>query len=356
MRSRSSYPWRAAAVGVALAVSTAACGSGGGASTNASGLTGKDLVSQATKEGKVTWYTSYTDTETGDLVKDFNKVYPGIKVTTLQGTADDLATRIVTEQKGGSFKADLWQGDASYAQLLLKSKALQPYSPSDRPPAPKALGFPHGYDNVDAVLTTVIAYNPQAVKKAGLKPPTSVEDLTNPQWRGRFSVDETAVNWYESLIATMGHDKAKALVDSLGNNGPRLVSSHTLALTQVQEGEPAVTLAAYGYRAATMAKDTPTQMAFVNPNPLPSSPDVIEMARNAPHPAAAEVFMNWLLSKQGQSAIINISGRVSLRPDVTPDPAAWNPAKWRPAWSQPSLDAATINSYNDELATAFHAH
>lgn len=348
----------------AVAMLLVGCGSGGasetgpgsgGASNSAAALTGQALVDAAKSEGAMTWYTSYTATETAALVKKFNETYPGIKVTTLQGTASDLAARLGTEQRGGTYNADLFQGDASYAKLLLNQGALLPYVPPDRPTPPESLGLPSGYENVDAALTTVIAYNPASLKRMGLTPPTSLQDLTKPEWKGQFSADYTAVNWYESLIKSMGHEQAKALIDALGNNSPRLVESHTLAITQVQSGEPAVSIAVYGYLAAKTAKKTPDQLAFINPNPLPSSPDLIDLVKNAPHPAAAELFMTWLLSKEGQEAIHTISGRVSLSGDVTGQGDAWDEQKWTPAWAQPSLDPATINSYEGEMKEAFHA-
>ena len=106
--------------------------------------------------------------------------------------------------------------------------------------------------------------------------------------------------------------------------------------------------------AAKTAKQTPDHLAFVNPNPLPSSPDLIDLVKNAPHPAAAELFMTWLLSTAGQEAMNEISGRVSLRGDVTTQGDAWDEQKWAPAWAQPSLAPATINSYEQEMKEAFH--
>jgi iron(III) transport system substrate-binding protein len=337
-----------------LLVGCSSSGASSGASNSAAALTGQALANTAKAEGALTWYTSYTETQTTALIKKFNQTYPGIKVTTLQGTASVLAARLETEQRGGTYNADLFQGDASYAQLLLNQGALQPYAPPDRPTPPESLGLPSAYENVDAVLTTVIAYNPAALKQDGLTPPTSLQDLTKPEWKGKFSADYTAVNWYESLIKSMGHEQAKALIDALGNNSPLLVESHTLALTQVQGGEPPASIAVYGYLAAKTAKQTPDRLAFVNPNPLPSSPDLIDLVKNAPHPAAAELFMTWLLSTAGQEAMHEISGRVSLRGDVTTQGDAWDEQKWAPAWAQPSLAPATINSYEQEMKEAFH--
>jgi iron(III) transport system substrate-binding protein len=151
----------------------------------------------------------------------------------------------------------------------------------------------------------------------------------------------------------MGHDKAKKLITQLGSNKPRLSESHTLSLTQVQSGEPISTIAAYGYLASTYAEQTPKSVVAVNPNPLPSAADFIEMVKGAPHPDAAALYMTWLLSKAGQQTLISVSNRISLRTDVTNDPNAWNPAKWKPVWSTPTLGADQFNAEMAELKAAF---
>lgn len=353
--TRYSVPGAALAAALLLA----GCGGGGSAGSASAStskqLTGADLVAAAKKEGSVTFYTSYTAAQASGLIKAFAEKYPGVKVNMLQGTADKLTARLNVEHKAGTHNADLFQGDASYAEQLIKAGALQPYTPPDAPDASNGVDLPKGYANVDAVLTTVIAYNPTAAKQAGLAAPTSLEDLTKPEWRGHFSADATAVNWYESLINSMGHDKALALMKALGANKPQLVESHTLALTQVQSGEPVATVAAYGYLGAARAEKGPDTLAIVNPDPLPSAPDAIEEVQGAPHPHAAELFMNWLLSQEGQQTLIDTSNRISLRSDVKNDPSAWNPDKWKPAWSLPGASPADFNSYTTELKNAFGA-
>src|SRR5258705_213275 len=93
---------------------------------------------------------------------------------------------------------------------------LQHYTPKDIPPLQSGLSMPTGYEGIVYLVTTVIAYNPTVVKQKNLPVPTSWEDLTKPAWKGRFSIDPGAVNWYDSLIKGMGHDQALALLKSLG--------------------------------------------------------------------------------------------------------------------------------------------
>jgi iron(III) transport system substrate-binding protein len=108
-------------------------------------------------------------------------------------------------------------------------------------------------------------------------PPTSYQDLTDPKWRGQFSFDPGSVNFYESLIQQLGHAKALRLVQRLGRNQPKLVSSHTLALTQVEAGEPAATATAYGYKSASEIHKKGGSLAFVDTDPLPTSFTLIDV-------------------------------------------------------------------------------
>ena len=185
--------------------------------------------------------------------------------------------------------------------------------------------------------------------------PTSIEDLTKPAWKGRFSIDPEAINWYESLISAMGHDKALELVKKLGDNSPRLVESHTQSLTEVQAGEPLASVNAYAYKAAALAKKTPTRMAFINTDPEPTAAALAEIARNAPHPAAAKLFMDWIMSSQGQASVVGITNHTSLGANAKNDTTVWNPAKWKPAWSMPVITADTYDRYLAEYQKALHA-
>ena len=126
---------------------------------------------------------------------------------------------------------------AAFAQLaqLIQANALQSYSPPDQTPLPQGLSLPSGYQSVVYAVTTVIAWNPTIVKQKG-SPYRRASRPSPTAWKGKFSIDPTAVNWYDALIKIMGHPQALALVQKLGNNNPVLVESHTQALTDVQSG------------------------------------------------------------------------------------------------------------------------
>jgi iron(III) transport system substrate-binding protein len=351
-----------AAAGAAGLLFLAACGSGGTASgssgdslSTVTSLSASKLRSTAEQEGQVNWYTTFAANDISDMVAAFNKVYPKIKVNALRLSADQLPARVITEQRGQEFNADVVSGDAPQVDQLINANALQPYCPPDQQPLPSGQTMPKGYCGNVYVVTTVIVYNPGALRRLGLRPPRTFQDLTAPAWKGHFSMDPGAVNLYEGLINTMGHDRALALLKQLGANQPKLVESHTLALTQVEAGEPAASASAYGYKSASESRKNPGKVAFVNPSPLPTSFTPIDIAHNAPHPAAAALFVNWMTSQEGQQAIIDTTNHTSLRSDVKNDAAVWNPRQWPPAWGDGSLSANQYNQYANEMKSALGA-
>ena len=369
MRSRLRRGSVGTAAGVSLALLLAACGgsstSGAGASNAAtqgasSGATGgSETIAQlkpaALKEGQVTWYTTFSSDDVAPMVKAFNKDYPNIKVNPLRLSADKIPPRILTEQKAGQNKADVVSGDSTQVFQLVHAGALAPFSPPDEAPLPSDLNMPKGYQGVVYMNTTVPAWNPQTLQRLGLQPPKTWTDFTNPKWKGHFSVDPEAVNLYQSWIAQMGHDKAKQLITAIGNNNPKLVTSHTLALTQVEGGEPAATVTAYGYKAASEKKKNPGKIEFANTTPLPTHLTLIDLVKNAPHPNAGKLFIDWMESTDGQTAVEDITNHTSLRDDVNNDKTVWDPSKWQPVWADPTITPDKYNQLAQEWRQALHA-
>jgi iron(III) transport system substrate-binding protein len=344
----------------AVACGSSDSGGGGGTAANAKDTsldskTTQELAAQAAQEGSLTWYTTFADDDVQPMVAAFNKTYPNVKVNALRLSADKIPQRILTEQRGGKHNADVVSGDSPQVAQLLQAGALQPYTPKDLAPLPAGLELPEGYEGVIYIVTTAVGYNPTLVKQKGLPTPKSWEDLTNPVWKGQFSIDPGAVNWYDSLIQSMGHDKALDLLKRLGANSPVFVESHTQALTQVQAGEPIAAATIYGYKASSLKEKTPESVEFVNSNPLPASLTLVDVVKDAPHPAAARLFVDWLVSKEGQTAVVDITNHTSIRPDVKNDPTVWDEQKWPPAWGKPNLPASEYNAELAEMKSALHA-
>ena len=345
-----------AAVGALALASLTACGGDGSSATGSDEIwpaeSPESLVEAAMKEGKVDWYTVFTEENSAPIIEAFMKAYPGFEVSTLRLSANQLSSRIMTEQRGGQFSADVVSGNATYIGQLQNAGAMQGYDIPGLPDAPVGLDLPDGHQGIVYINTTVIAYNPQRLKEEGLTAPTSWEDLTKPEWKGKFSIDPESVDWYDSLVSSMGREEALELVTALGKNSPRITPNHTQQLTEMQGGETVAAATAYGPASASFVEEDPERTAFVNPNPLPAALTLSGIAKEPPHPAAAKLFLDWLLSPEGQQAVVDGAGKISIRDDVENDPSLWDTAKWKPAWADPSRHPEEYNELTAEFEEA----
>ena len=336
---------------VALPLSLAACssgdsdGAGSGDYDQLNSLSVDDLYTQAKDEGKLTIYTPINEQAMADVAKAFNATYPGIKVQAITLGVDDLVARVNTEQQGGKFVADVITEDGLHTSQLISVRGLEPYTPKTMPDLPEGVeDVAEGYQSIAFVTTRAVAFNPETLKEKGIATPTSLEDLTKPEWKGNFSMTPHGADLYTSLIASMGEAKAKDLLDRLGANKPRLVESNSQGITQVQAGEPGAAIS-YGTYAAPAKAKTPDTLDFFNLNPLLTVPYFQVLAKDAPNPAAARLFINWWGTKEGQDVMIKATGFTSVRSDVQNDPTVWDPSKW-PAVFAPNL---SMDEYNKRL-------
>jgi ABC-type Fe3+ transport system substrate-binding protein len=279
---------------------------------------GADTVSAdaARREGSVVWYTTTEATTVDVLAQRFAQLYPGIAVKTLRLSTAELTPRVITEQHGSLFNADLVSGDESQLSLLVTAGALQPYR---SPAADRFIAGsvePNGAWTSLYQDTTVIAWNTERLRADGLRAPATISDLARPEYRGRVGINENALSWYLGLVSLDARNRD--LVRALGANQPFLTASHTATMTQLVTGEFDATPTVYGYLAAH-EKATGAPIAFVNPVPALVTLVPIALAKNAPHPNAARLFLDFLLSREGQRLIVATTGRSSSRADVPGD-------------------------------------
>lgn len=341
-----------------LIISVSACssgtssGGGGGADTAAlNKLTVDQLYAKAKQEGKVTWYTSMPQSDVPKVASEFEKAYPGVKVSGLYLSGQTPVTRIETEAKGGLHNADVVSGGGDAVLLQEAGLIDQSFDSAPDAPATPGLTVPKGI-YIDRIQTNVISYNPTALKAAGLSVPTGYADFTKPEWKGKFSIDPTTADMVDALGPTEGFDTVLNLVKQLGANKPVFTSSHSLSSSQVASGTVVAALSTYGYTALEHQQKDPSTTAFVNPNPLPVGVSEIAVVKDAPHAAAARLFTNWVISKAGQDFFVNKINQTSIRSDAGNSPLEWNPSKWKPDYENPSMSTADTNKYLAEYRSA----
>jgi iron(III) transport system substrate-binding protein len=309
---------------------------------------GATNMDAAKKEGTVVWYATMNTQDMDATASEFMRTHPGIKIESLRLGSSQLPARIVTEQRGGKFNADVISGDSFQVTQLVGVGAFDKYTPPETDKFLKGTVDPNGmwvnlYQN-----TTVIAWNPQRLAADHLKKPTSFADFAKPEWKGKFGFDTGALNWYMGVLQ---QDKTggSALAQKIADNAPVKTTGHTQTVTSLETGEFDATPTAYGYMAY-QEKKAGKAIDFTNPAPLFVTLNPIGLAKNAPHPNAAKVFIDWMTSRAGQTFISERGGgEVSSRSDVKINPAVFDAKK-----PFLVLDSPNAQQYND-LEHAFRA-
>jgi iron(III) transport system substrate-binding protein len=171
-----------------------------------------------------------------------------------------------------------------------------------RPSGPALAEYPkesllYGSVPIIAVMPFVIAYNTNLVKQ----PINSLKDVLRPEFKGKIGtsdiVAETVFAYYEWLEKTQGPD----FLPQLAALQPRLTPGVVPLFQGIASGELAV--AAYGIHGIAnplIAQGAP--MRVVQPNPAFASADVMAAMAHAKRPNAALVFMDYMMSRRGQTA------------------------------------------------------
>jgi iron(III) transport system substrate-binding protein len=272
------------------------------------------LLDAARKEGTLVIYTSVNEEEGLPIWKQFEQD-TGIKVEYIRGSDSQMIGRILIENRGGR---PAWDLVAVTSVQRLPPGLLAEYEPpqaahlfpSARDPARRWHGFAANYD--------VPAYNTRLVTPQDL--PQSFEDFAKKaEWTGRTVISESDTEWVVAFLDHYGESKARELLRSLASTlKPAIVGSHLQVARTVGAGEYMVALNNYvNLTINVKLNGGPTD--FWTLDPIGVFYHQIGIDTQAPHPNAARLAANFILSPEGQK-LLTRRGRIPTRPDIETNP------------------------------------
>ena len=285
----------------ALATLTAAL-----ASTAAHAADDAALREAAEKEGQLVIYTANQLESEQDLVAQFNKEYPAIKVEIVRAPGGRLATRIETEVAAGKLSADVI--DMSDRGLVEGFKQVfADYSPPNADQYPDALkDIPNVWPKT--VWGFVLAYN----VASGVEPPKSWKDLTDEKYRGKVGTvvaNSGGSTWTRALFErkVVGDDYWK----ELAANNPTLYPSGAPAASGIVRGEVLLGGVQSNSVIPMVRQGAPIKVVYPEEG-VPVTASVAGIVKDSRNPNAARLFMNWALSAKGQAAWVENGGGFSV--------------------------------------------
>ena len=263
------------------------------------------LLDKARQEGIVVVYTSLATTESTPLAKAFEKKY-GIKVELWRALSDKVVQRAVTEAQARRHTVDVIETNGPELEMVTREKLTSEfYSPyiADLP----AFALPaHRHWVSDRMNFFVVGFNTSKVRRDEL--PATYEGFLDPRWKGRLGIEATDAEWMATLIKVWGVERGMSFFKKLSEMKPDVRKGHILLAELVAAGEIHVGLTTYNANAESMKRrGGPIDWAPIQP--VVARPQGIAVMKNAPHPHAALLFADFVLSPEGQE-LFNSLGRV----------------------------------------------
>jgi iron(III) transport system substrate-binding protein len=268
------------------------------------------LETGAKKEGLVSFYGTISVSDAQVLTDKFQQQYPFLKVRHIRAGSSPMVNRILAENRGGKRDVDVVGITGPGAQVLIDNGLIDPYFSSEKSAIRSDFISPKGLWSAVELYLVVAGYNTRFVSPADA--PKSYQDLLNKKWAGSISMDQTDEDWFHVLANEWGEDKATDYLTNLMKLNPKLHRGRELRAQMVAAGEFFIGATLYDYRVRNLKGKGATINSVALP-PIMAFPNVLLLARQAPNPHAAALFIDWQLSETGQKIFESELGRDPTR-------------------------------------------
>jgi iron(III) transport system substrate-binding protein len=269
------------------------------------------LQSGWAQDRTVALYTSLAPTESGPLAQAFEKK-TGIKAEVWRALSEKVVQRALTEARARRYNVDVIETNGPEMEMLareglfgeLKSPHL-----ADLPPAaiPK-----HRQWIPDRLNFFVVGYNTHKVRRDEL--PKDYRGFLDPKWKGRLGVEATDSEWMATLVKRWGDKEGFDYFRKLADMRPDVRKGHVLLAELIAAGEIPVGLTVYNSNAESF-KRKGAPIDWIPVQPVVARAQGIAILKNAPHREAAQAFVDFVLSPEGQE-LFNSMGRVPVSTKV----------------------------------------
>jgi iron(III) transport system substrate-binding protein len=278
-----------------------------------SGANRKQLLEDGAKrEGKVVVYTIWpVDLRAKPVVDAFHKQYPDIDVQIVNGQSNDINSRVLAEYQATKYTGDLVESGFDTISLLTSKGYLAKYASPVLDGIPANVKDPGGLFVADRQTPLVFAFNTTKIPASDA--PTTWDNLLDPKWKGKVTTEDAsqAIRYFGGLLRVKGEDYLRKLatqnltIYGIPQSGVRgfLLSGEVPASFPNSLGNVLVDVKKNAPLAWSAMEKTPMEVGWLG------------MLSHAPHPFATALFVDWLLSDDGQNAMVT-TGEGAVRQGI----------------------------------------
>jgi len=261
------------------------------------------LIDAAKKEGEVIWYTTQIIAQ---LVRPvsvaFEKKY-GIKVRSTRANSTELSVKIINESRAGRPQSDVFDGTSTVVPLKKEGFVLQ-WLPDPAKSYPASYKDPEGYWVANNLFFLTPGFNTALVPK-GMEP-RSYQALLDPKWRGKIAWSTSPTSsggpgFIGTVLTEMGTESGMLYLRELSKQRiANIGSAAREVLDQVIAGEYLLALQIFNHHTVISAKKG-APVDWIKMEPVTGTLSVISVHKNAPHPNAAKLLVDFITSSEGQN-------------------------------------------------------
>jgi iron(III) transport system substrate-binding protein len=257
------------------------------------------VLAGARKEGQVAIYTSLNTRDSGPITEAFENKY-GVKTALWRASSEKVLQRAVTEARSGRHGFDVLETNGPEMEAMYREKLLAEFHSPHLRDLPPAAFPPHRHYVADRFNFFVVGYNTNLVKPQEV--PQSYEDLLHPRFAGRVGLEAGDTDWFAAVVKAMGEEKGLAFFRQLAQGKPQMRTGHSLLGELLASGEIPLVASIYNHNVERMAlRGAPVKWKALTPTF--GRPNAIGVALRAPHPHAALLFVDFMLSREGQTLL-----------------------------------------------------
>jgi iron(III) transport system substrate-binding protein len=284
----------------------------------------QELYEAAKREGEITWYSGQYAAEPSEAVgRAFSERYPGVRVNVVRSTSQVAFQRLSQDMRAGIAQCDVFSStDSGHYHFLKREEKLMQFRPHNADGLLEAIRHadPDNYFQTFYLGLYQLAYNTQKVKEADA--PKTWQDVLDPKWRNQLAVGHPGFSgaigiWAVLMRKMYTWDYFK----KLERNRPQIGRSSQDPVTLLNAGERSIGVAIpSGTTLLSISRGNPLKLVYpTDGTVLTAAPSAI--IRNAPHPSAAKLFMEFATGP-GLSSTVRTFFSESVRPDVPPPEGA----------------------------------
>ena len=308
-------------------------------------------VAGAKLESEIMWYTTMALDDSSVLVQKFKEKYPAIAVKLFRANDSKLLERVLAESRARAAVGDVVSAGTLPIGVLKEKGLLAKYAASESAAFTTGAKDADGYWTDIYVNTFNLVYNTTMVSNQDI--PRTYAALLNPKWSANISLDDSDYEWFGNMLQIMGEERGLDYMKRLAGLKPTMRAGHSLIATLAAAGEFAIYPDGYPRRVEVLRERGARTVDWIWLEPTIAELHPSAILSNAPHPNAARLFTEYLLSLEGQQLIGLQFGRVPGRNGMRLKYPRMSIEGRNIHWSSPTVMARNSARYAEGFQSIF---